>query len=136
MTANSRSLIPTWRRDVTQAADIVEEVARIIGYDTLPGTLPPANRTRCSAIRCSCSSSERAARLAGAGFWETVTYVTVAPESPGSFNRGRSDARRSSTRAAIELVRLAQSAASRSRRHASDTAAQPARDAAVRQPEA
>lgn len=35
-----RVTIPTWRQDVTQPADLVEEVIRVIGYDTLPATLP------------------------------------------------------------------------------------------------
>jgi phenylalanyl-tRNA synthetase beta chain len=30
--------IPTWRRDVEGSADLVEEVARIIGYDAVPST--------------------------------------------------------------------------------------------------
>ena len=33
-------IVPTWRSDVTLAADIVEEVARVIGYETLPERLP------------------------------------------------------------------------------------------------
>src|SRR5215216_3061096 len=35
-----RLIVPTWRSDVTLAADIVEEVARVIGYETLPERLP------------------------------------------------------------------------------------------------
>ncbi|MBA3449710.1 MAG: phenylalanine--tRNA ligase subunit beta, partial [Chloroflexia bacterium] len=38
--ATLRVVVPTWRSDVTLAADIVEEVARVIGYETLPERLP------------------------------------------------------------------------------------------------
>ncbi|MFP5022111.1 phenylalanine--tRNA ligase subunit beta [Pseudonocardia phyllosphaerae] len=33
---------PTWRPDLTQAADLVEEVLRLEGYDTIPSVLPSA----------------------------------------------------------------------------------------------
>ena len=72
--------VPTWRSDVAQAADIVEEVARVIGYETLPEHLPsgetaPVQRDPAYAIRRAVRSV-----LAGAGAWETVTYVTVSDE--------------------------------------------------------
>jgi len=31
---------PTWRPDLTNVSDIAEEVARIIGYDSIPSVLP------------------------------------------------------------------------------------------------
>ncbi|MBC6450091.1 phenylalanine--tRNA ligase subunit beta [Actinokineospora xionganensis] len=33
---------PTWRADLNQPADLVEEVLRLQGYDTIPSVLPPA----------------------------------------------------------------------------------------------
>jgi phenylalanyl-tRNA synthetase beta chain len=35
---------PTWRRDVDGPADLVEEVARIAGYDALPAAAPCPRR--------------------------------------------------------------------------------------------
>lgn len=35
-------LAPDWRNDISQPADIIEEVARIHGYDRIPATLPSA----------------------------------------------------------------------------------------------
>ncbi|CAN5541033.1 phenylalanine--tRNA ligase subunit beta [soil metagenome] len=69
--------IPTFRSDVSLNDDIVEEVARIIGYDALPATLPvgqtaPVNRDPVYALQ------SRLRRVAlGSGLSEAVTYVTV-----------------------------------------------------------
>lgn len=35
-----RVSVPTWRADVEESADLVEEIARIVGYDRIPGTIP------------------------------------------------------------------------------------------------
>src|SRR5690606_13869908 len=32
--------VPSYRRDVSMEADVIEEVARIYGYDHIPATLP------------------------------------------------------------------------------------------------
>jgi phenylalanyl-tRNA synthetase beta chain len=73
--------VPTWRPDVTIAEDIVEEVARMVGYDKLPETLitgatPVAERDPVHGF-------ERRARtiLVGAGMFEARSYVTEAVET-------------------------------------------------------
>jgi phenylalanyl-tRNA synthetase beta chain len=83
--------IPTYRQDVTIAADIVEEVARVIGYETLPATLP-FGRTA-EVQRDPMFQLQRALRrfLAGAGLTEAVTYVTVSEEMLALFATGESD---------------------------------------------
>ena len=78
--ATLRVTIPTWRGDVTQAADMVEEVARVIGYAALPERLPSGETA--PVQRDSAYAMRRAVRsvLAGSGAWETVTYVTVSAD--------------------------------------------------------
>jgi phenylalanyl-tRNA synthetase beta chain len=78
--ATLRLIVPTWRGDVTLPADVVEEVARVIGYETLPerlpiGQTPPVQRDPIYAMQRTVRSV-----LAGAGGWETVTYVTISDE--------------------------------------------------------
>lgn len=54
---------PVWRRDLSHAQDIAEEVARIFGYANIPPAMPdasiepPARDTRLHAIRDSLSQS-------------------------------------------------------------------------------
>lgn len=69
--------VPTYRQDVSQAADIVEEVARVIGYDTLPATLPVGQAS--PVFRDPMFRLQRQLRsiLTAAGVTEAITYVTV-----------------------------------------------------------
>jgi phenylalanyl-tRNA synthetase beta chain len=67
---------PPWRPDVTDPYDLVEEVARIVGYDHVPSVLPraPGGRglTRAQALR------RRVGRtLAGAGYVEVLSFPFV-----------------------------------------------------------
>src|SRR5215218_6334043 len=78
--ATLRLIVPTWRGDVTLPADVVEEVARVIVYETLPerlpiGQTPPVQRDPVYAMQRTVRSV-----LTGAGGWEAVTYVTISEE--------------------------------------------------------
>ena len=70
---------PSWRPDVTDPYDLVEEVARVVGYDRVPSVLPaaPAGRghTRPQQLRRRVGQL-----LAGAGCTEVVAppFVGVA----------------------------------------------------------
>ncbi len=77
--------VPTWRRDVTIADDVVEEVARVVGYDQLPSTLPwgqtsPVKRDPAYALRKHVRDA-----AAAAGGYEAVTYVTTSAHILDSF---------------------------------------------------
>ena len=68
---------PTWRPDLTGPADLVEEVIRLEGYDTVPVTLPtaPAGRGLTEGQRLRRTASRA---LAASGLVEVVTPPFVA----------------------------------------------------------
>ncbi len=81
---------PSWRRDVAGRADLVEEVARIAGYDTLPAEpLPPAPR-KASGVLTPRQGRIRAARrvLAALGYQEAVTWSFIARTLARDFGGG------------------------------------------------
>ncbi len=70
--------VPSFRLDITEPADVAEEIARTEGYERIPAQPQrpalPAHRPDPTAAR------ERVRRiLAGLGLDETVTYALIAP---------------------------------------------------------
>ena len=91
---------PTWRPDLTDPADLVEEVVRLDGYDNVPSLLPvapPGNGLTAAQRRRR--SVGRA--LAEAGYVEVLSYPFVGR---GRARRARAAGRR---RPAPDAVRLA-----------------------------
>ena len=77
--------IPYWRSDVKCCADLVEEVARMIGYDKVPMTRLssplPLQKSRLSpAARQSSLREKLSYLLTGFGFQEISTYSLVSLE--------------------------------------------------------
>jgi phenylalanyl-tRNA synthetase beta chain len=70
--------VPTYRSDVTVAEDVIEEIARIVGYDQLPATL--ITGTTPVVERDPMYLAERKARqlLVAAGAYEGRGYVTLS----------------------------------------------------------
>jgi phenylalanyl-tRNA synthetase beta chain len=73
-------IVPTWRGDVTLAADVVEEVARVVGYDTLPETLPTGETAPVWRDHIYVMQRQIRSVLTGAGGFETVTYVAIGED--------------------------------------------------------
>ena len=72
--------IPTWRGDVSLAADIVEEAARVIGYETLPERLPTGQTTPVERDPAYAFQRGIRAVLVAAGAFETVTYIAISED--------------------------------------------------------
>lgn len=81
---------PTWRRDVEGKADLVEEVARIAGYDALPATPLPEVARRPGGVLTARQNRARMARraLAAAGYSEAVTWSFTSNATARMFGGG------------------------------------------------
>jgi phenylalanyl-tRNA synthetase beta chain len=64
---------PSWRADLVQPADFVEEVARMVGYDTIPSILPPRPK-HASLTPTQKRRRAVATMLASRGFAEVQTF--------------------------------------------------------------
>jgi len=71
---------PSWRPDLVDQATLVEEVARIIGYDAIPSALPIAPAGRGLTERQK-TKRRIVTGLASAGMTEVLSYPFVTPES-------------------------------------------------------
>jgi phenylalanyl-tRNA synthetase beta chain len=65
---------PHWRSDISLAEDLVEEVARMIGYDQIPVTMPTGAVPRQSPAPILSFKEEVRRDLTGYGFYEVITY--------------------------------------------------------------
>lgn len=77
-------IVPTWRVDVTREEDLVEEVARHIGYDKIESALPG------SSVAGEYNAGERrrrAARLAlvAQGYNEAINFSFISQEHDNTF---------------------------------------------------
>ena len=85
-----RITIPTRRHDVEESADVVEEVARIVGFDRIPGTIPSGPLpTPHHDIWYERADTLRNV-LVGAGLTEIVSYPLTSRERMAQLLRGTS----------------------------------------------
>ncbi len=88
--ANLSVTPPSWRRDIEGKADLVEEVARIVGYGALPSTpLPPVNATSSGVLTPRQNRARMGRRaLAAMGYSEAVTWSFTARKTAELFGGG------------------------------------------------
>ncbi|GGJ86819.1 phenylalanine--tRNA ligase beta subunit [Pilimelia anulata] len=90
---------PTWRPDLRDPADLVEEVARLDGYDRIPSVLPsaPPGRGLTAAQRRRRDASRA---LAEAGYAETLSFPFLDPAVWDALGLPADDPRRTVVRLA------------------------------------
>lgn len=71
---------PSWRFDLAIEEDLIEEVARIHGYNNLPVRRPAARLALRSANEATLTQSRLRHQMVARGFQEAITYSFVAPE--------------------------------------------------------
>ncbi|MEW6670398.1 MAG: phenylalanine--tRNA ligase subunit beta [Thermodesulfobacteriota bacterium] len=86
---------PSFRVDVERPEDLMEEIARLAGYHTIPTTFPlvPAEAKRASSILALRDLVKTL--MTGLGFREIITYSFVAQDSGNRLNLPPEDPRRS-----------------------------------------
>ena len=98
---------PSWRFDIAQSADIVEEIARLTGFDALPQASLPAPEGGIKATPTPLQQRVRSARrvMASRGFLEAVTWSFMSKEHAGLFE-GTADALSVANPVASELNQM------------------------------
>jgi phenylalanyl-tRNA synthetase beta chain len=82
--------VPSWRRDVDGAADLVEEVIRVIGLDNVPSTPLPRTEGVARPTATPMQMVERRARRAAAarGLQEAITWSFLPEAQAAAFGGG------------------------------------------------
>ena len=82
--------VPSWRRDVDGKADLVEEVARIYGFNHIPATPLPVVNPRPGGVLTPQQAKARTARraLAAYGYSEAVTWSFMRQDWARLFGGG------------------------------------------------
>lgn len=70
--------VPTWRSDITLKADLVEEVARIAGYENLPETLPTGRSVAIEHDPLRRLVHDTQDILVAAGLQEIINYSMIS----------------------------------------------------------
>lgn len=77
--------VPRRRWDIHIQADLVEEIARIYGYDKLPTTLPEAGATAGELTRSQALRRKVRSIAEGSGLSEIISYALTTPEKALEF---------------------------------------------------
>lgn len=76
--------VPSWRPDVTREIDLIEEIARLYGYDKFPARLPPA-KLPAKRLPHAVEEDRLRQRLIALGYEEIIAIPLVDPERDAIF---------------------------------------------------
>ncbi len=71
---------PWWRNDINCTADLVEEVARVTGYDNIPETMLSSSLPSGAGSLIVSFRQEISSFMVACGFQEIITYPLTSPE--------------------------------------------------------
>lgn len=75
-----RVTAPSWRFDIAREVDLIEEIARVHGYDALPPARTPAPLAMPERPEARLSLRRLRRLLVDRGYQEAITYSFVSPE--------------------------------------------------------
>lgn len=75
-----QATVPSWRFDIAIEEDLVEEIARIYGYDNIPNIAPEAHLTMSEHKEAEQPLKRLRDLLVDRGFQEAITYSFVDPK--------------------------------------------------------
>jgi len=85
---------PAYRVDITREIDLIEEVARLYGYDYIPATLPPVSLTAVIKDNQQVVVDRIREIMKGSGYSEIITFSFISPDSAERLGISEDDDRR------------------------------------------
>ena len=89
---------PTFRVDISREIDLIEEIARLYGYDQVPETLPAASHLTLEKDRKKVLEERIRRLMNGCGYSEAITYSFITPAAPDQLTLDAGDPRRNLVR--------------------------------------
>jgi len=85
--------IPSFRHDVTEYCDLIEEVARIVGFDNIPATVPVSALLPVTRQKKDVDIDSAKTYLTASGFFEMINYAFFDTKDIENFSIGPTDER-------------------------------------------
>ena len=77
---------PSWRFDIAIEADLIEEIARVYGYNNLPSTNPVGSMDIPAKPEAKRANTLLRHHMVSRGYQEAITYSMVEPELQGKMD--------------------------------------------------